>query len=151
MENTMNNPFHPLNYSLTLRPVLVALLFLFLLTIPHSANAQWTTTGSDIYNSNSGNVVIGTNGAPSSLLEVKKSQSAGTILTVDNPFTTAANSAYSGLLFKQNGTNRLLVASVNDNHGTITPGTAQFWNFANGPTVFANNNAETMRLTAGGN
>src|ERR1043165_5447521 len=136
MENTMNNPFHPLNYSLTLRPVLVALLFLFLLTIPHSANAQWTTTGSDIYNSNSGNVGIGTNGAPSSSLEVKKSQSAGTIITIDNPFINAGNSAYSGLMLKQAGLNRLLVASVNDNHATLTAGTAQFWNFANAPTVF---------------
>jgi len=114
--------------------------------------AQWTTPdgSGNINNTNSGNVGVGTT-TPTSLLEVKKSQSAGTTINIDNPFTTASNSAYSGLLLRQNGTNRLLVSSVNDNHGTITPGTAQFWNFANGPTVFANNNAETMRLSAGGN
>jgi hypothetical protein len=116
------------------------------------ARAQWTTpdASQNINNTNTGNVGIGTT-TPTSLLEVKKSQSAGITINVDNPFTTASNSAYSGLLLKQNGVNRLLISSVNDNHGTITPGTAQFWNFANGPTVFANNNAETMRLTAGGN
>ena len=125
-----------------------ALVILLLTTV--AANAQWTTTGNDISNTNSGNVGVGTT-TPGGLLEVKKSQSAGTTIHIDNPFTTAANSAYSGLLLKQNGTNRLLVSSVNDGHGSITPGTAQFWNFANGPIVFANNNAETMRLTAVGN
>ena len=61
MENTMKNSFRPLNYSLTLRPVIVALMFLFLLTIPRSANAQWTTPdgSGNINNTNSGNVGIG--------------------------------------------------------------------------------------------
>jgi len=149
----MKNSFRPLNYSLTLRPVIFALLFLFLLTIPRLANAQWTNTGSDIYNSNTGNVGIGTNGAPSagSLLEVKKSQSAGTLIAIDNPFTSASNSAYSGVLFKQAGVNRFQIASVNDNHSFLTAGTAQFWNFANAPMVFGTNNAERMRLTSTGN
>jgi hypothetical protein len=135
----------------TLRYLTIAVLVL--LGCFANASAQWTTTGNDIYNSNSGNVGIGTSGAPSAgtLLEVKKSQSAGTLIAIDNPFTTSGNSAFSGLFFRQAGTNRLLVSSVNDNHGTITPGTAQFWNFANAPTVFATNNAERMRLTSGGN
>ena len=113
--------------------------------------AQWTTpdASQNINNTNTGNVGIGTT-TPTSLLEVKKSQSAGTTINIDNPFTTAGNSAYSGLFLRQAGVNRLLVSSVNDNHGSITPGTAQFWNFANGPTVFANNNTETMRLSAVG-
>ena len=114
--------------------------------------AQWTTpdASQNINNTNTGNVGIGTT-TPTSLLEAKKSQSAGTTINVDNPFTTAGNTAYSGLLLRQGGVSRLLVSSVNDNHGSITPGTAQFWNFANGPIVFANNNAETMRLSAVGN
>jgi len=129
-----------------------ALFIALLLLNSAAAKAQWTTpdASQNINNTNTGNVGIGTT-TPSALLEVKKSQSAGTTIAVDNPFTTASNSAYSGLMLKQNGTNRLLVSSVNDNHGTITPGTAQFWNFANGPTVFATNNTERMRLTAGGN
>ena len=119
---------------------------------PAAVKAQWTTpdANQNINNTNSGNVGIGTT-TPTGLLEVKKSQSAGTTVTVDNPFTTSSNSAYSGFFFKQAGSNRLLISSINDNHGTLTPGTAQFWNFANGPTVFANNNTETMRISATGN
>jgi len=130
----------------------VALFIALFLLQPVAVNAQWTTpdASQNINNTNTGNVGIGTT-TPNSLLEVKKSQSAGTTIIVDNPFTNASNSAYTGLALKQNGTYRLLVSSVNDNHGTITPGTAQFWNFANGPTVFANNNTETMRISAAGN
>ncbi len=127
-----------------------ALVVMLLATV--AADAQWTTpdASQNINNTNTGNVGIGTT-TPTSLLEVKKSQSAGTTLIVDNPFTTSGNSAYSGFFLKQAGANRLLVSSVNDNNGSITPGTAQFWNFANGPTVFANNNTETMRISATGN
>ena len=127
-----------------------ALVVILLATV--AANAQWTTpdANQNINNTNTGNVGIGTT-TPTSLLEVKKSQSAATTLIVDNPFTTSGNSASSGFLLKQAGANRLLVSSINDNNGSITPGTAQFWNFANGPTVFANNNTETMRISATGN
>lgn len=150
MEKTMKNSFRPTN-SLTMRPVTIAFLFLLFLCVSPSANAQWTTTGSDIYNSNTGNVGIGTNGAPTSLLEVKKSQNAATTVTVDNPFTTSGNLSYSGFVMKQNGVIRLHVASVNDNHSFITAGTAQFWNFANAPMVFATNNTEQVRISAAGN
>src|SRR5687768_5719529 len=125
----------------------VALFTALFLLQPAAVIAQWTTpdASQNINNTNTGNVGIGTT-TPTSLLEVKKSQSAGTTVIVDNPFTTSGNNAYSGFLLKQAGANRLLISSVNDNHGSITPGTAQFWNFANGPTVFANNNTETMRI-----
>ena len=127
-------------------------LFVTLFLVQAAAvKAQWTTpdASQNINNTNTGNVGIGTT-TPTALLEVKKNQNAGTTVTVDNPFTTAGHSAYSGFLFKQNGVNRLLVSSVNDNHSFIPSGTAQFWNFANGPTVFATNNTEQMRITSTG-
>src|SRR5215467_4895601 len=148
----MSNNHQTINSKVLSRCGLMALTLIITLGCFAKVGAQWTTpdASQNINNTNTGNVGIGTT-TPTSLLEVKKSQSAGTTINVDNPFTTASNSAYSGLLLRQNGTNRLLVSSVNDNHGTITPGTAQFWNFANGPTVFANNSVETMRITAVGN
>lgn len=129
--------------------VFSALIVLLLATV--AANAQWTTpdASQNINNTNTGNVGIGTT-TPTSLLEVKKSQNAATTVTVDNPFTTSGNSAYSAFVLKQGGVLRLHIASVNDNHSFLTPGTAQFWNFANAPTVFATNNAERMRINAAG-
>src|SRR6185503_4723990 len=81
---------------------LIAVALLLLLGCFAEASAQWTTNGNDISNTNSGNVGVGTT-TPTSLLEVKKSQSAGTTITVDNPFTTSGNSAYTGLFLKQGG------------------------------------------------
>lgn len=144
------------NKRITVGPLMTlgssAMLIVFCLLQPAAVKAQWTTPDSNqnINNTNTGNVGIGTT-TPTALLEVKKSQSAGTTLIVDNPFTTSGNSAHSGFFLKQAGANRLLISSINDNNGSITPGTAQFWNFANGPTVFANNNTETMRISATGN
>ena len=148
----MSSNQQTINPKVSLLCSLMALTLVVALGCFAEASAQWTTPdgSGNINNTNSGNVGVGTT-TPGSLLEVKKSQSAGTTVVVDNPFTTASNSAFSGFMLKQAGTNRLLISSVNDNHGSITPGTAQFWNFANGPIVFANNNTETMRLTAGGN
>lgn len=144
------------NQRITGRPLTIlasgAMLIAVCLLQPAAVRAQWTTpdANQNINNTNTGNVGIGTT-TPTALLEVQKSQSAGTTVIVDNSFTTSGNSAYSGFFFKQGGANRLLISSVNDNHGSLTPGTAQFWNFANGPTVFANNNTETMRISATGN
>lgn len=112
---------------------------------------QWSASGSNL-SYTAGNVGIGTT-TPDALLEVNKNQNAGTSVVVDNAYTSATNSAYSGLMLKQSGVNRLLVASVNDNNSTATagPGAAQVWNFANGPLVFATNNSEKLRLDAAGN
>jgi hypothetical protein len=145
----MSNHQQRIHLKASFRTNLIAAALLLLLGCFAETSAQWTTNGNDISNTNSGNVGVGTT-TPSALLEVKKSQSAGTAISVDNPFTTSGNSAYTGLFFKQNGVNRLLISSINDNNA-LGAGTAQFWNFANGPTVFANNNTETMRLSAGGN
>jgi hypothetical protein len=126
-------------------------LFLVMVLMPAMVCAQqWTTNGNNINNANSGNVGIGTT-TPGSLLAVQKSQNAATSIAVDNPYTTSGNSAYSSFALMQNGVLRLNIASVNDNHSFLTPGTAQFWNFANAPAVFATNNTERMRISASGN
>jgi hypothetical protein len=126
-----------------------SLIVLLLATV--AANAQWTTPdgSGNISNTNTGNVGIGTN-APGSLLEVKKSQNSRLSITIDNPFTTAGNSAYPALMLKQNGVDRLQVASANDNYSVLPGGTALFWNFVNAPTIFATNNTERMRINANG-
>ena len=126
-----------------------ALLVLLLATV--AANAQWTTpdASQNINNTNTGNVGIGTP-TPGSVLEVKKSQNASTSVAVDNPFTTAGNTAFSSFALKQNGVLRAHIASVNDNHSFLTAGTAQFWNFMNAPMVFATNSTERLRINAGG-
>jgi len=133
---------------------LIALGLLLLLGCFAQASAQWTTPdgSGNISNTNSGNVGIGTS-SPTALLEVKKNQSAGTTIIIDNPFTTSPNAAYSGVFLKQNGAFRLFVGSINDNNNTHFGGSGavQFWNFANAPTLFATNNTEAMRLTGGGN
>ena len=118
------------------------------------AGAQWTTpdASQNINNTNTGNVGIGTT-TPTSLLEVKKSQNAGTAINIDNPFTNASNTAFSILSFKQGGANRFHIASINDNNTTHFGGggAVQFWNFAAAPMLFATNNTEQMRLTSAGN
>lgn len=129
--------------------IVAALLFL---GQPHSAQAQWTTNGNDINNTNTGNVGIGTT-TPGSALEVNKSQNAGTTITVDNSYTTAGNGAYSGFFFKQGSTNRFYLGSNNDGNTVQNggPGGVQLWNFANGPILFATNNVERIRIDAAGN
>jgi type II secretory pathway pseudopilin PulG len=116
------------------------------------AHAQWVTNGNNINNTNTGNVGIGTS-TPGAPLEINKSQNAGTSLVVDNSYTTAGNAAFSGVWFKQGGANRFFVGTINDGNTTQVggPGGVQFWNYANGPTVFSNNNAERMRITGAGN
>lgn len=128
-------------------------LFVIVLLTTVVANAQWTTPdgSGNINNTNSGNVGIGTS-TPTTLLEVKKNQNAGTTIIVDNPFTSAANVALTGLSLKQSGVNRFHIVSINDNNTTHIggPGTVQLWNFANAPMLFSTNNTERMRINAGG-
>ena len=140
-----------INPKLSALCTLIAFMLVVALGCFTEASAQWTTpdASQNINNTNTGNVGIGTT-TPTSLLEVKKSQNAGTSITVDNPFTNAGNSAFPALLLKQNGVDRLQVASANDNHSIFPGGTALFWNFVNAPMVFGTNNIERMRINAGG-
>lgn len=146
---TTTLPQHRSNFICKLFSTVVMVL---LATV--AAHAQWTTPdgNQNISNTNTGNVGIGTP-TPTALLEVKKNQNAGTAIIIDNPFTTAANTAITLLSFRQNGANRFHIASINDNNNIHIggPGTVQLWNFANAPTIFANNNTETMRISATGN
>jgi hypothetical protein len=112
---------------------------------------QWGTSGVSIYNTNTGNVGIGTN-TPNAQLEIYKSQNAGTTLILDNSFTTAGNAAYSGFWFRQGGTNRFFFGAVNDGNTTQVggAGAVMFWNYINGPMLFSTNNAERMRINSAG-
>ena len=145
---TTTQPQHRLNSITKLFSTLVILL---LTTV--AANAQWTTPdgSGNINNTNSNNVGIGTP-TPTALLEVKKNQNAGTSIIVDNPFTTAANTAFTAISLKQGGVNRFHIASINDNNTTHFGGggAVQFWNFANAPMLFSTNNTERMRINANG-
>jgi hypothetical protein len=58
-----------------------------------TAQAQWTTSGNNISNSNSGNVGVGT-ATPGSLLEVKKDQATGTEIRVNNFSTSGFAGSY---------------------------------------------------------
>jgi hypothetical protein len=100
---------------------------------------------------NSGNAGIGTT-TPTEPLEINKSHNAGTNLAVDNSYTTAGNGAYSGFWLRQGGANRFFFGSNNDGNTTQTggAGAVQFWNFVNGPMLFATNNSERLRITSGG-
>ncbi|HSS22506.1 MAG TPA: hypothetical protein VLL54_20715 [Pyrinomonadaceae bacterium] len=125
--------------------------FVLLVLLSSTVQAQWATNGTNISNTNSGNVGIGT-ATPGSLLEINKSQNAGTTVVIDNAYNALSTSAYSGLLLKQAGANRFFFGSLNDNNTTSTGGggAGQVWNFANAPILFATNNLERMRINATG-
>ncbi len=125
----------------------VGVAFLLFTSFAQSVDAQTTNTFP-----NTGNVGVGTM-TPGAPLEVNKTQSTGTTVVVDNSHTAASNAAYSGIFFKQAGASRFFFGSINDGNTAQIggPGAVQFWNFANGPTLFATNNAERMRIDATGN
>jgi hypothetical protein len=115
------------------------------------AQSQWTTNGNNIHNTNSGNVGVGTN-TPLDVLEIYRSQNAGTMIRLDNPDSTSP-AAYSGIAFYQNGVRRSHLVSVNDGcTGCVGgAGAMQLYNFANTNMVFATNSLERMRITNAGN
>src|SRR3979411_495064 len=94
-----------------------------------TSGAQSTRAQTNTFPS-TGNVGIGTT-SPGALLEVNKSQNAGTTVVVDNGYTTASNAPDSGALFKQAGANRFLFGSINDGNTVVAGGAGgiQLWNF----------------------
>jgi hypothetical protein len=133
--------------------ILIVLTLVILLGLPDKAlgQGQWTSSGADISNTNTGNVGIGTT-APGDLLELRRSQNGGTMIRLDNP-DSVSPSAYSGITFYQNGVRRSHVVSVNDGCGGCIGGAGamQIYNFANTHMIFATNSAERMRITNAGN
>ncbi|MBI4135086.1 MAG: hypothetical protein HY471_03210 [Candidatus Sungbacteria bacterium] len=99
-----------------------------------------------------GNLMVGTSTAIG-VLTVEVSQAGGTAIAVSNPNSTA-DGAFSELaLYQGTGNKRFAIQSNNagDTGGTGGAGATLLWNFANGPMIFAANNAERMRITASGN
>jgi hypothetical protein len=133
--------------------ILIVLALVILLGLPDRAlgQGQWTSSGADISNTNTGNVGIGTT-TPGDLLELRRSQNGGTMIRLDNP-DSVSPSAYSGITFYQNGVRRSHVVSVNDGCGGCIGGAGamQIYNFANTHMIFATNSAERMRITNAGN
>jgi hypothetical protein len=133
--------------------ILIVLALVILLGLPDKAlgQGQWTSSGADISNTNTGNVGIGTT-TPGDLLELRRSQNGGTMIRLDNP-DSVSPSAYSGITFYQNGVRRSHVVSVNDGCGGCIGGAGamQIYNFANTHMIFATNSAERMRITNAGN
>jgi hypothetical protein len=151
---TMNSHKQPERRQSQLRAYLLAVFAMtILLALPDgvSAQSQWTTNGSNINNTNTGNVGIGTN-SPIDLLEIYRSQNGGTLIRIDNPDSTSPY-AYTGVAFYQNGVRRSQLVSVNDGCATCIGGAGamQLYNFANTNMVFATNSLERMRITNTGN
>jgi hypothetical protein len=106
-----------INLQVSFHNHLIAFTLLLLLGCLAETPAQWTTTGNDSSNTNSGNV--GAAPATPSLFELKKSASAGRTFTLDNSLDTAGKAA----------------------------GTGQFWNFAHALSSARNPGANRPRAS----
>ncbi|HXQ70798.1 MAG TPA: peptidase G2 autoproteolytic cleavage domain-containing protein [Pyrinomonadaceae bacterium] len=115
---------------------------------------QWSTSSNDIYNSNTGNVGIGTS-TPYSRLEIARPGAVTTTNTYDftNPLitlrnTSATNNNYAGIGFGNSAASGWLTSAiygVNENHTATPSGHLEFF------VKNAGNFFEAMRITAGGN
>jgi hypothetical protein len=94
-----------------------------------------------------GNFGIGTV-TPTEILHATRDQNAGTIMRLSNSSNGAA--AYTSLRFTEGSTNKAEIKSASS--GAAAPDTNALYvtNIANGPAVFATNNAERMRIFADG-
>ncbi len=129
--------------------ILTMALFVFVLMIAQSstARAQWTTSGTNISNSNTGNVGIGTTSAPAAKLEVS---GANVLPRVTNTSATT----YGGLELFEGGTIKFAMHTMGSASGSNYVGganAAQLWNYANSPMVFGTNSNERLRIDAAGN
>jgi hypothetical protein len=124
--------------------VIIAIVLMFAQS--STARAQWGTSGTNIYNTNSGNVGIGTT-TPAANLEISG----------DNPLPRVTNtnaSSFGGLRLFEGGTLKFGLQTMGSASGSTYVGGAnavQLWNYANGPMVFGTNANERMRIDANGN
>jgi hypothetical protein len=95
----------------------------------HSAVSKWAVSGSDIYNTNSGNVGIGTND-PTATLHIHSQSSSQSILRLSN--TTSGTNSNDGFQISTTGTS----CYIN--------------NKENAHMVFSTNNTEKMRIENNG-
>ncbi|HYO76982.1 MAG TPA: hypothetical protein VE010_11005 [Thermoanaerobaculia bacterium] len=96
-----------------------------------------------------GFVGIGT-ASPSAFVDVVRNVVGGTWVRISNSDTGASSNSYSGILLGEGATNRAQIATMNS-ASNYNPNGLQIWNLANGPTFFATNNLERMRIHADGN
>ncbi|HKY28657.1 MAG TPA: hypothetical protein VJM12_12030 [Pyrinomonadaceae bacterium] len=73
------------------------------LAIPSAARAQWTTTGSDISNTNSGNVGVGTTGPGRKLSVVNTAAQAEEIISVYRPASANTSAGRNRVSFEFRG------------------------------------------------
>jgi Phage T4 tail fibre len=89
-------------------------IILLSLSIKVALLAQWTTSGANIYNSNSGNVGIGTN-SPAALFEVRKDQADVTRILVTN--SAVGPNVKSRVHLTTGTTNSYAVSELQDANG----------------------------------
>jgi hypothetical protein len=130
---------------------MAALIALLLVMAQSPARAQWTTNGTNISNTNSGNVGIGTS-TPGASLEIYNNQNAYTPQVQLNNASNGANaqtvaSFFEGATYKA----KIAVNGTGASGFLGGPNAVQIWNFSNSPILFGTNSAERFRIDAVGN
>lgn len=119
----------------------VAIVMMMVVVSPLVASAQWTTSGLNIYNSNTGNVGIGT-ATPNSILNVKMSATSN-FMRLD-PYAPG----YLSGMYMSDGNNPVTEFSTNSGNGNVRLGILSV-----NPAYslqFLASNTEKMRLTQAG-
>ncbi len=114
-------------------------------TLINEQTPQWTTTGSTIYSTNSGDVGIGTNN-PTGKLTVDYSNGDPKSLSIFSSSTDPANSPVGGLRFSWYGDNYADIQMVRGNNAIDGLGLAFLTSASDSRTT-----TEAMRITQAGN
>jgi hypothetical protein len=117
--------------------------------------AQWATSGSSIYNTNTGNVAIGTS-TPTSLLDIRKDQTTSTIAKARN--LSDGPSAAARFDLETYSANSYMRAGLSENLGNpyfhFRVGSAVESVYFDGPQFFWRNTDGTntwLKITTAGN
>lgn len=114
-------------------------------TLINEQTPQWTTTGSTIYSTNSGDVGIGTN-SPTGKLTVDYSNGEPKSLSIFSSATDPVNSPVGGLRFSWYGANYADIQMVRGNNAIDGLGLAFLTSASDSRTT-----TEAMRITQAGN